>query len=103
MKTSCREHDRVSTVFHVASRSSPAKMSPATRLVSSGNPAVPAKPRTTNGMAKPEECTHRPNNTSPGAELWVFMMMAKANGPRRQTSAPSRGSDWAAILATSTR
>ena len=102
-KTSPREHERVSTVFHVACRSSLAKMSPATTLASSGNPAIPANPSTTSGIANPDEWTHRPKSESAGTDDCVLMKSAKANGPTRQAAAAARGSHWEVIFAISTR
>ena len=101
--TSPREHDRVSTVFHVEWRSSLAKMSPATTLAINGKPAIPAKPSSTNGMANPEECTHRPNSESAGTDDCVLMKIANAKGATRQTTAATRGRGCALIFAISTR
>src|SRR2546430_10256127 len=102
-KTSPREHDRVRTVFQVDCRSSLAKMSPATTLAINGNPAMPAKPSTTNGIANPDEWTHRPNSESAGTEDWVLMKKVNANGATRQTTAAARGRSWAVSFETSTR
>ena len=72
-KTSPREHERVRTVFHVDWRSSLAKMSPATTLAINGKPAIPANPRSTNGIANPDEWTHRPKSESAGTDDCVLM------------------------------
>src|SRR4051812_34228017 len=98
-----REHDRVSTVFHVDWRSSLAKMSPATTLAIRGKPAIPAKPSSTNGVAKPEDCTHRPNSQSAGTDDWVLMKIANANGASRQITAAAGGKGGARIFAISPR
>ena len=60
-KTSPREHERVSTVFHVACRSSLAKMSPATTLASSGNRRDPGEP-------EHDERDREPRRMDPPAE-----------------------------------
>ena len=78
-------------------------MSPATTLASNGNPAIPANPSTTSGIAKPDEWTQRPNSESPGTDDWVLMKMANANGPTRQAAAAPRGSHCETIFASSTR
>src|SRR5262245_47036243 len=102
-KISPREHERVSTVFHVDWRSSLAKMSPATTLAIRGKPASPANPSNTNAVANPDAWTHRPKSQSAGTDDWVLMKIVNANGARRQMAAVARGSSWALIFAISTR
>ena len=93
----------MSTVFQVDRRSSLAKMSPATMLVSRGKPAIPANPSTTKGSANPDEVIHRPKSVSAGVEVCDRMMSAKTNGPSRHTIAARRGRSCAETLASSTR
>ena len=84
-------------------RSSLAKMSPATTLAINGKPAIPAKPRSTNGIANPEDCTHRPKSESAGTDDCVLMKIANANGAIRQITAAARGRSCALIFVISTR
>ncbi len=65
-------------------------MSPATRLVSSGNTHEPAKPRITSGMANPEACTQRPNRVSCGTLSCMSRRATKRNGAATQTTTAVR-------------
>ena len=101
--TSDRLAERPSSVFQVPWRSSEAKMSPATRPVSTGSPHEPANPSATSGTAKPEVWTQRPNSVSAGTALWLLTTATNTIGASRQRTPSALSGSWEASFASSAR
>jgi hypothetical protein len=87
----------------VPSRSSVAKMSPATSAVSSGRAQAREKSSTTSAPAQPVECIQRPKTVSAGSWLCRLTTATKMAGAIQQASKSTRIRHWESSLTSSNR